>query len=169
MKFKAGFAFVALLVVFVLGVQAQQPATAAQSAESLRLQLLDVQTKEQELQTRAQQLDEALKPENIERSLAGVGSTKPEELREARRRQLQIERDGIASQLKLLETSRTRLEAAIRDADARAYQESARGAESNALVSSDRGGRLLLSGGIGGVVGALVGGMFMQRRLRKRS
>jgi len=171
MKSKANLALFALLFTLFVTTQAQQPSTAAESAEKLRAQLLEVQTKEQDLQTRAQQLDEALKPENIERSLAGVGSTKPEDLREARRRQLQIERDGITSQLKLLETSRMRLEAAIRDADARAYQDSARGpAESNAIVlESDRGGRWLLSGGIGGVVGALVGGLFVHRRLRRRS
>ena len=75
---------------------------------------------------RAEYLDEALRPENIERSLAGIGSTRPEELRESRRRQLQTQRDGITAQLRTLETSRLRLEAAILDADARAYQQSAR-------------------------------------------
>src|SRR5690242_21788595 len=127
MRSKAKLVLFALLFTFIMSAQAQQPSTAAESAEKLRAQLLDVQTKEESLRARAQQLDEALKPENIERSLAGVGSTKPEELRETRRRQLQIERDGITSQLKTLETSRTRLESAIRDADARAYQESAGG------------------------------------------
>ena len=171
MNYKASLAAFALLFTFIITAQAQQPSTAADSAEKLRAQLLEVQDKEQALQQRAQQLDEALKPENIERSLAGIGSTKPEELREQRRRQLQIERDGITSQLKVLETSRTRLEAAIRDADARAYQESARGpATENALAAqSDRGSRWLLSGGIGGVVGALVGGLFMHRRLKRKA
>jgi membrane protein involved in colicin uptake len=170
MKFKANLVLFALLFTLSITTQAQ-PSTAAESAEKLRAQLLDVQTKEEDLKARAQQLDEALKPENIERSLAGVGSTKPEELRETRRRQLQIERDGIASQLKVLETSRLHLEAAIRDADARAYQESARGpSPENALLSqSDRSTRWLLSGGIGGFVGALVGGFFLQRRLRRKS
>lgn len=171
MKAKAKLVLFALLFTFIITAQAQQPSTAAESAEKLRAQLLEVQTKEEDLRARAQQLDEALKPENIERSLAGVGSTKPEELRETRRRQLQIERDGIESQLKLLETSRNRLEAAIRDADARAYQESAQGPSTTnqAKIDSDRGTRWLLSGGIGGVVGALVGGMFVHRRLKRRS
>ena len=73
----------------------------------------------------AQQLDEDLKPENIERSLAGVGSTKPEELRELRRRQLTIERDSVRAQLKIVATSRERLEAALRTAETQAYQQSA--------------------------------------------
>jgi len=172
MKSQARLVLFALLFTFIITAQAQQPSTtAAESAEKLRAQLLEVQTKEEALRARAQQLDEALKPENIERSLAGVGSTRPEELRESRRKQLQIERDGVQSQLKLLETSRTRLEAAIRDADARAYQESAQGPSSTnqMTIASDRASRWLISGGIGGVVGALVGGMFVHRRLKRRT
>ena len=158
-----------LLVTTALNTQAQ-PKSAAQEADDLRLQLLDVQTQEEGLRARAVELDEALKPENIERSLAGVGSTRPEELREARRRQLQIERDGVAAQLRTLETSRTRLEAAIRDADARAYHQSAGVYAEGALVAqSGWGKRWLISGSIGGVVGALVAGLFIRRRLRLRS
>jgi hypothetical protein len=66
-----------------------------------------------------------MKPENIEHSLAGFGSTKPEELREQRRKELQIERNGVQAQLNLLNTSHTRLEAAIATADAEAYRQSA--------------------------------------------
>jgi len=170
MNSKARLVLFALLFTFIISAQAQQP-TAAESAEKVVPQLLEVQTKEEALRARAQQLDEALKPENIERSLAGVGSTRPEDLRENRRRQLQIERDSVESQLKLLEASRTHLEAAIRDADAHAYQESARGPSptNQMTIESDRGTRWLISGGIGGVVGALVGGMFMHRRLKRRS
>lgn len=159
-----------LLATSALNVQAQ-PKSAAEDAENLRLQLLDLQTQEETLRSRAAQLDEALKPENIERSLAGVGSTRPEELREARRRQLQIERDGVTSQLKILETSRMRLEAALRDADARAYQESALGTpEASGMLSvqSLMGKRWLLGGGVGGFVAALAAGLFVRRRLRNR-
>lgn len=98
-----------------------------QAAEDLRLQLLENEAKESELKARARQLDEDLKPENIERYFAGVGSTKPEELREMRRRQLNIERQRIQAQLKLVATSRERLESVIHVADSHAYQESADG------------------------------------------
>src|ERR1700681_1990941 len=101
--------------------------SAQEQAAKLRAQLTDVQAKEAEQQTRLQQLEEALKPENIELSLAGVGSTHPEELREQRRRQLEKERAGVRTQLDQLAASRARLETAISAADARAYQESARG------------------------------------------
>jgi hypothetical protein len=126
MRHKAGLILFLLLLTFSGAVQAQQASSAGETAERLRAQLLEIQTKEATLQERAEYLDEALKPENIERSLAGIGSTRPEELRETRRRQLQAQRDGITSQLRTLETSRLRLEAAILDADARAYQQSAR-------------------------------------------
>lgn len=170
MKSQIYTALLILLVTTAINAQAQ-PRSAAEEAETLRLQLIDLQTQEEGLRARAAQLDEALKPENIERSLAGVGSTRPEELRETRRKQLQIERDGVAAQLRTLETSRTRLEAAIRDADARAYQESARGTpEASGLLSvqSLMGKRWLLGGGVGGFVAALVAGLFIRRRLRTR-
>ena len=151
---------------------AQEPISAAESAENLRLQLIDVQAREEALRDRALQLDEALKPENIERSLAGIGSTRPEELREARRRQLQAERDGIAAQLQTLETSRLRLEAAIRDAETRAYHESANGPApaSDMLVAlSPLSTRWLVSGSAGLAVAGLVAGFFIRRRFRRRS
>ena len=117
-----------LLLLLALGVSvsAQEPASAADQVEKLKAQLFEVQGKETELRERLAQLDESIKPENIERSLAGVGSTRPEELREARRRQLSIERDSVLAQLQTIETSRLRLESALANAEAAAYQESAR-------------------------------------------
>jgi prefoldin subunit 5 len=126
------YVFVVSVAVVVIGAapDALVPAVAAQSsaqekAANLRAQLSEVETKQAELQTRRQDLDEQLKPENIEKTLAGVGSTKPEDLREQRRRQLEIERNGVQRQLDLLATSHTRLEAAIAQADAEAYRQSA--------------------------------------------
>ena len=126
MRQRVGLILFLLLLTFSGAVQAQQAPSAAENADRLRAQLLEIQTKQDDLKARAEYLDEALKPENIEHSLTGIGSTRPEELREARRRRLQKERDGITSQLAVLETSRMRLESAILDADARAYQQSAR-------------------------------------------
>ena len=45
--------------------------------------------------------------------MAGIGSTRPEELREHRRELLTIERNGLQTQLDLLEEDRARIEAAI--------------------------------------------------------
>ena len=102
-----------------------QSQTAQERAESLRAQLVEVETKQAELQARLQKLEENLKPENISANLAGIGSTKPEELREQRRRQLEIERNGVKTQIDLLTNSRTRLQTAIARADAEAYRQSA--------------------------------------------
>src|ERR1700730_2047106 len=84
--------------------------SAKEIAASLRVQLSEVQVRKAEMKARDEQLEEDLKPENIERSLAGIGSTHPERLREQRRRQLEIERDGVRVQLDELERSQTRLE-----------------------------------------------------------
>src|SRR5215218_4492083 len=112
MKFQ--FALVVILLASVVAfVHAQEPPSAAETVDRIKFQLLDLQAKEEELKTRALELEEALKPENIERSLAGIGSTKPEELRESRRRQLTIQRDGVLAQLKILEDSRNRLQASL--------------------------------------------------------
>jgi hypothetical protein len=152
-----------LLLTFSMTAFAQEPATAAENAEKLRAQLLEVQGKEEALRMRVQQLEESLKPENIERSLAGVGSTRPEELRESRRRQLTIERDGLLAQLKTLEASRQRLEAAIANADAAAYHESARPVN-EMMVSAGRGYQWLMFGGGGFAALALAGGVILYRR-----
>jgi hypothetical protein len=158
--------FSLLLLVLIFGATAyaqEAPSSAKESVEKLRAQLLEVQANEQGLRERDQQLEESLKPENIERSLAGVGSTKPEELREARRRQLTIERDGVQAQLKLLETSRQHLETSIANAEARAYHESAR-PENKMVISSGTGYRWLLFGGGGFAALALAGGVVLYRR-----
>ena len=162
MKRKTSLVLLALLMLSV-NVYAQE---AAERVEKLRAQLLEVQTKENALRARVEQLDESIKPENIERSLAGIGSTRPEELREARRRQLTIERDGVLAQLKTLETSRQRLEAAIASAEALAYQQSARPADTNQTMaaSSVRSYQWVMLGGGGLAMLVLGGGALVYRR-----
>src|SRR5215211_2967158 len=134
MKLKSGLVLL-LVLMFSAVANAQETASAAESVEKLRAQLLEVQGKEEGLRARVQQLDESLKPENIERSLAGIGSTRPEELRELRRRQLTIERDGVQAQLQTLETSKLRLESALANAEALAYQQSAKPGQMAATTS----------------------------------
>lgn len=91
---------------------------AEQRAEQLRGQLMDVQSKIADFESRLEQLDFALRPENIENSTAGYGSTRPEVAREARRKSLESEKGRVQVQLKLAETSRSRLEVAVANADA---------------------------------------------------
>jgi chromosome segregation ATPase len=101
-------------------VDLERLSRAEQRAETLRAQLRDVYMKEADLQARADQLEFDIKPENIERMTANTGSTRPEELRETRRRQLENERTRVRTQLDLMTQSRTRLESAIASADAEA-------------------------------------------------
>lgn len=169
MMFRSVFSILFLVLAFSTNAIAQTQ-SAAESLEKLRAQLLEVQEKEEGLKSRLQQLEESLKPENIERSLAGVGSTKPEELRESRRRQLTIERDSVLAQLKIIETSRQRLETAISNAEALAYQQSARPTpESQMLAATSSLSRWFLFGGSGLAVVALAGGvLFYRRRIKLR-
>ena len=112
-----------VLIFGGLLIQVSAQESAQDRAANLRAQLVEIERKQADLQTQLEQLEEELKPENIERSLAGVGSTHPEELREARRRQLEIQKKSIQSQLDILANSRTRLEAAIASTDAEIYRQ----------------------------------------------
>lgn len=90
---------------------------AEQRAEQLRSQLMDVQGKIADFEARLELIDFALRPENIESATAGYGSTRPEQAREARKKQLEGEKSRVQAQLKLAESSRTRLETAVANAD----------------------------------------------------
>ena len=89
-----------------------------QRAEMLRKQLLELIEKETALKSRLVQIDEDSRPENIERSLNLIGTTRTVELREARRRILENDRRGVESLLNQTTQSRLRLEEDVRQADA---------------------------------------------------
>ena len=91
---------------------------AEQRADNLRKQLLETQTKEIELQTRFEQVEFELRPEVIDRTTALSGSTRPEEMRDVRRKTLDNERKRLLSQLEILRINRERLEIAVPQADA---------------------------------------------------
>ena len=113
------------LLVTLFAITAIAQPRGQEIAASLRVQLSELEVRQAEMQARDEQLEEALQPENIERSVAGIGSTHPERLREERRRQLEIVRDSVRLQLDELDRSHARLEAAIAEADALAYWQSA--------------------------------------------
>ena len=121
MKITRGILACALALSWLAAAaSAQNPPGAEQRAEELRGQLRGVIDKEAELQSRLQQIEDDMKPENIQRSIALIGTTRPEDLREQRRQQLEKERDAVRAQLEQLTTSRTRLEASIASAEAEA-------------------------------------------------
>ncbi len=90
---------------------------AEQRATSLRAQLRELQQKKSDAEAQLEDLDYQLKPENIERATAVFGTTRPEELRAQRKRQLENERARVAKQVEQLTTSETQLNEAIAAAD----------------------------------------------------
>jgi hypothetical protein len=162
-----------LLSVSAIKVQAQNDNSSV-SIDELKLHLIELGGQEESAKLYAQQLDEALKPENIERSLAGVGSTRPEELREQRRKQLAAEKSAVTAQLDQLALKRSRLEAAISAAEVEAYHRSARGnspVENYLGVTVGGPGWMLAIAVMAGIaVACLIGGTILLRRyLRTRS
>jgi len=83
----------------------------------LRRQLIDLIEKDTSYKSRLTQMDEDLRPENIERSMVGIGSTRAPEMRDTRSRVLQNEKRGIESVLAVTSQSRIRLEEDVRQAD----------------------------------------------------
>ena len=99
-------------------VDLERLSRAEQRSADLWKQLRDVEAQQSDLQARGEEIDYALKPENIERSVAGYGSTHPEEVREQRRKQLEGEKTRVQKQLDQLAANHARLETAIAGADA---------------------------------------------------
>ena len=116
-----------LAILISLGTVLAQTKDPAEVVSEIQLQLIDLSAKEEATKLQLQQLDEALKPENIANSVAGYGSTRPEELREQRRRELTIAKTNATAQLDQLAQQRVRLEANLATAQVEAYHQSAKG------------------------------------------
>lgn len=91
---------------------------AEQRAEVLRKQLLELTERETALRSRLMQIEEDMRPENIERAASLIGSTRTAEMRDVRRRVLENDRRGYESLLSQTSQSRLRLEDDVRQADA---------------------------------------------------
>ena len=92
-------------------------ARAEQRAEALRRELLERIEKETVIKGRLVQIEEDMRPDNIERALNPYGTTKTVELRENRRRVLENDRRGFESLLIQITQSRVRLEEDVKQAD----------------------------------------------------
>ena len=88
-----------------------------QRAEALQTRLRDTLDRQFALQARMDQIDNQLKPENIERMFVGVGLVRPEEARDTVRRRLGFEKQGLMAQLELLRQERNRYQNALATAD----------------------------------------------------
>ena len=155
MKIPGALLLLAALVLIAADVRGQENDAAATVA-NLKAQLSEVQYRQAESQIRLEQLESDLKPENLARHFNGFGSSRPEELRETRRRQLQLEKDHVVLQLEQLAADRTRLTAAISDAEARAYHQSAQGAAALRPDPNRRAWILSNAGTLAGIILLLV-------------
>jgi len=90
---------------------------AEQRSESLRKQVFDMMEKESNIKTRIDSLDYDLRPEMIERNAAMVGTLRPEEIRDSRRKSLQSEKTNLQTLLTQIQSTRASLEISLARAD----------------------------------------------------
>lgn len=116
--------FIGLLLALAAAVPAwaQDVSAVELQIERLRSQLRDVVEREGLLQERSQQLENDLRPENVERSVAGVGTRDAAALRAGRREQIEKQKADVDAQLSEASTKRARLEAEITAAEAEAVR-----------------------------------------------
>ncbi len=90
---------------------------AEQRADTLRKQLFDLIERENDIQTKLDQLSNNLRPEAIDRSVSFAGSLRPEELREQRKKSLEIEKTNLTNLLTEITNNKTNLQENVRKAD----------------------------------------------------
>lgn len=119
-------------------VDLERLSRAEQRSSQLRAEQRDVQAKIGELEVHLEDVEFALKPENVERATQVYGTTRPEELRAQRRRQLETERDRVQKQLEQLRAGDAHLTQAIAtsDAEVERLQKKLEAAERSAIENS---------------------------------
>lgn len=90
---------------------------AEQRSESLRKQTFDMIERETTIRARLEQIENDLRSEAIDRSIAFVGSLRPDELRIARKKSLETERTNQQSLLVEVQRTRAALEVNVQKAD----------------------------------------------------
>jgi chromosome segregation ATPase len=90
---------------------------AEERAENFRRKLEETIGREAELNAKIQQIEYQSRPEAIQIETAAIGSTRPEEVRDARRKMLEAEKTRLREQINQVQISRSRLEAAVLNAD----------------------------------------------------
>lgn len=91
---------------------------AEQRTEGLRKQVFEMIEKENSVRTKIDSLEYELRPEAIDRSVAFVGSLRPEEIRASRRRSLESEKANLQTLLTEIQRTRSSLELSLQRADA---------------------------------------------------
>ena len=86
--------------------------------EKFQLHLIEISEKEAPLLARMDQINQQLKPEAVERTLAGVGSVHPEDLRDETKKAWSNERFRVQMQLDVLRQDRYRTQQSLATTDA---------------------------------------------------
>jgi hypothetical protein len=90
---------------------------AEQRAETLRKQMFEMVEKESQIQTKLDQINYDIRPEIIERQVSFAGSLRPEDLRENRRKTLEVDKKNLQTLLTDIQTVRSNLEVNVQKAD----------------------------------------------------
>lgn len=116
--------FIGLLLTLVAAfpTRAQEVSTVELRIERLRAQLRDMVDREAQLQDRARLLEDDLRPESIERSVAAVGTTDAVALRAHRREQIEKQKADVDAQLSKVAAKRAALEVEIAATEAEAVR-----------------------------------------------
>lgn len=87
--------------------------------ESLKSQLINLQMKEIAMQSRLEDLDYSMRPDNIQRAVQFIGSPRPmDEFRDEIRKAIETEKSRVNQQLELIKSTRAQIEAATSEAEA---------------------------------------------------
>jgi len=90
---------------------------AEQRVESLRKLSYEMLDKENSIKTKLEQIENDLRPEMIDRSLAFQGSLRPEEVKAARKKNLEAERTNLQNMLTEAQRTRSNLDLNVQKAE----------------------------------------------------
>ena len=111
-------------IQLVCGAFSSNPQKSKESGEALYLPdervystYAEMIEKESQISTKLDQINADVRPETIDRQVAFAGSLRPEELRDTRRKTLEIEKKNLQILLADIQTVRANLELSVQKAD----------------------------------------------------
>ncbi len=90
---------------------------AEQRADTLRKQLFEMIEKESTIRTKLDLIENNIRPETIDREIAFAGTMRPEELRNMRKKNLEIERTNLTALLAEVQKTKTNIDQNVQKAD----------------------------------------------------
>jgi hypothetical protein len=90
---------------------------AEQRADTLRKQLFEMIEKESTIRTKLDQIENNIRPETIDREISFAGTMRPEELRNMRKKNLEIERTNLTALLAEVQKTKANIDQNVQRAD----------------------------------------------------